>query len=257
MTARRLTLFTIDGIPLVEPGDDVTSLLLDALASSNETLEDGDILVIAQKIFSKAQDRYADIADVIPSPEAERLAVEVDKDPRIVELILSESSEVVRHRPGVMIVAHKLGFVMANAGIDASNVAEGGEEDERVLLLPVDPDGDCARVRDEIKERTGVDVAVIMNDSVGRAWRSGTASIAIGVAGMPAILDLRGDDDLFGRPLKVSIVGIADELSGAASVLQGQAAEGAPAVVIRGYRVEGEHTTGQALIRDKSEDLFR
>lgn len=233
------------------------SLLLDGLSSSGESLEDGDILVIAQKIFSKAQDRYVSIADVTPSAEAEKLATEVDKDPRIVELILSESSEVVRHRIGVMIVAHKLGFVMANAGIDASNVAEGGEDDDRVLLLPVDPDGDCARMRAEIKKRAGVEVAVIMNDSVGRAWRSGTAGIAIGVAGMPAILDLRGDNDLFGRELKVSIVGIADELAAAASILQGQAAEGAPAVVIRGYTVDGEHTTGQALIRDKDEDLFR
>lgn len=233
------------------------SLLLDGLSSSGESLEDGDILVIAQKIFSKAQDRYVSIADVTPSAEAEKLAIEVDKDPRIVELILSESSEVVRHRIGVMIVAHKLGFVMANAGIDASNVAEGGEDDDRVLLLPVDPDGDCARMRAEIKKRAGVEVAVIMNDSVGRAWRSGTAGIAIGVAGIPAILDLRGDNDLFGRELKVSIVGIADELAAAASILQGQAAEGAPAVVIRGYTVDGEHTTGQALIRDKDEDLFR
>lgn len=257
MSARRLTLSTIDGIPLVRPDDDLASLLLDALPSSGDGLEDGDILVIAQKIFSKAQGRYVSIADVTPSAEAEKLATEVDKDPRIVELILSESSEVVRHRPGVLIVAHKLGFVMANAGIDASNVAEGGEDDDRVLLLPVDPDGDCARLRAAIKDRTGANVAVIMNDSVGRAWRSGTTGIAIGVAGMPAILDLRGDDDLFGRELKVSIVGIADELAAAASILQGQAAEGAPAVIIRGYSVEGEHTTGRALIRDKDEDLFR
>ena len=257
MSARRLTLSTIDGIPLVRPGDDLASLLLDALSSSGDSLEDGDILVIAQKIFSKAQDRYVSIADVTPSAEAEKLAIEVDKDPRIVELILSESSEVVRHRPGVLIVAHKLGFVMANAGIDASNVAEGGEDDDRVLLLPVDPDGDCADLRAEIKDRAGAEVAVIMNDSVGRAWRSGTTGIAIGVAGMPAILDLRGDDDLFGRELKVSIVGIADELAAAASILQGQAAEGAPAVIIRGYSVDGEHMTGKALIRDKDEDLFR
>lgn len=257
MSTRRLTLSTIDGIPLVKPGDDVTSLLLEAISNSNDTLEDGDIIVIAQKIFSKAQDRYVSLPDVIPSLAAEKLALQVDKDPRIVELILSESKEVVRHRLGVLIVAHRLGFVMANAGIDASNVADGDAGDERVLLLPIDPDGDCARVRDDIKSRAGVDVAVIMNDSVGRAWRSGTAGIAIGVAGMPAILDLRGDDDLFGRPLKVSIVGIADELAAAASILQGQAAEGAPAVVVRGYSVEGEHTTGQALIREKDEDLFR
>lgn len=257
MTARRLSLSTIDGIPLVRPGDDVTAIILDALAASGEALQDGDILVIAQKIFSKAEDRYVSITDVRPSARAEALAVEVDKDPRIVELILSESKEVVRHRPGVLIVEHRLGYVMANAGIDASNVAEGGETDERVLLLPVDPDADCARVRKEILERAGADVAVIMNDSVGRAWRSGTVSIAIGVAGIPALLDLRGDDDLFGRPLKVSIVGLADELAAAASVLQGQAAEGTPAVIIRGFHVDGAPTTAQELIRDKAEDLFR
>lgn len=257
MSNRRVTLSTIDGIPLVRPGDDVTAILLDALKQSDDALADGDILVIAQKIFSKAQDRYASLSAVTPSDEAEKLASEIDKDPRIVELILSEANEVVRHRPGVLIVEHKLGFVMANAGIDASNVAEGGESDDRVLLLPVDPDGDCARVRAEIKERAGVDVAVIMNDSVGRAWRSGTVGIAIGVAGLPGILDLRGENDLFDRPLMTSIVGIADELAAAGSVLQGQADEGAPAVIIRGYTAPGEPTTAQVLVRDKSEDLFR
>jgi coenzyme F420-0:L-glutamate ligase/coenzyme F420-1:gamma-L-glutamate ligase len=257
VSTRRLTLSTIDGIPLVRPGDDVTAILLDCLAAAGEALQDGDILVIAQKIYSKAQDRYVKLSDVVPSARAKDLALEIDKDPCIVELILSEANEVVRHRPGVLIVEHKLGFVMANAGIDASNVAEDGEEDDRVLLLPVDPDGDCVRTRTEIRERAGVDVAVIMNDSVGRAWRSGTVGIAIGVAGLPAILDLRGENDLFDRPLKTSIVGIADEIAAAASVLQGQADEGTPAVVIRGYTVEGEPSTAQALVRDKSEDLFR
>ncbi len=257
MSTRRLTLSTIDGVPLVRPGDDVTAILLDALKVSGDALADGDILVVAQKIFSKAQDRYAKLSDVVPSPRAQKLGLEIDKDPRIVELILSEANEIVRYRPGVLIVEHKLGFVMANAGIDASNVAEDGDEDDRVLLLPINPDGDCARMRAEIRERAGVDVAVIMNDSVGRAWRSGTVGIAIGVAGLPAILDLRGEHDMFGRPLKTSIVGIADEIAAAASVLQGQADEGAPAVVIRGYAVEGEPTTAQALVRDKSEDLFR
>jgi coenzyme F420-0:L-glutamate ligase/coenzyme F420-1:gamma-L-glutamate ligase len=254
---RRLTLSTIDGIPLVRPGDDVTALLLDALAASDDALVDGDVLVIAQKIFSKAEDRYVSLSDVKPSPSAEKLALEIDKDPRIVELILSEANEVVRYRPGVLIVEHRLGFVMANAGIDASNVAEHGEDDDRVLLLPLHPDADCARVRAEIRERCGADVAVIMNDSVGRAWRSGTVGIAIGVAGLPAILDIRGEKDLFDRPLMTSIVGIADELAAAASVLQGQADEGAPAVVIRGFSVAGEATTAQVLVRDKSEDLFR
>jgi len=257
VTARRLILSAIDGVPLVRPGDDVTAILLDALKASGEALQSGDVLVIAQKIISKAEGCYVSLADVTPSARAEALAAEVDKDPRIVELILSEAKEVVRHRPGVLIVEHKLGLVMANAGIDASNVAEGGEDDDRVLLLPRDPDGDCARIRNEIRERAGVDVAVIINDSVGRAWRSGTVGIAIGAAGLPALLDIRGLDDMFGRPLKVSIVGVADELAAAASVLQGQAAEGTPAVLIRGFKIAGEENTAKDLIRDKNEDLFR
>ncbi len=252
-----LSISAIDGVPLVRPGDDVTALLLDALAASGEALIDGDVLVIAQKIISKAEDRYVSLATVTPSPRAKQLAVEVDKDPRIVELILSEATEVVRHRLGVLIVAHRLGLVLANAGIDASNVAEGGEDDDRVLLLPRDPDGDCARLRGEILERTGAEVAVIVSDSLGRAWRNGTVGVAIGAAGLPALLDIRGQDDLFGRPLQSSQIGIADELAAAASLVQGQAAEGIPAVLIRGFTVEGEAVPAKALIRDGGEDLFR
>ncbi len=257
MTTRRLSLSAIDGIPLVRPGDDVAALVLAALAASGDSLIDGDVLVIAQKIISKAEDRYVSLSDVTPSPRARELAAEVDKDPRIVELILSEASEVVRHRPGVLIVAHRLGMVLANAGIDASNVAEGGADDDRVLLLPVDPDGDCARLRREIRERTGADVAVIVSDSLGRAWRNGTVGVAIGAAGLPALLDIRGHEDLFGRPMQSSQIGIADELAAAASLLQGQADEGIPAVVIRGFSVEGETNPAKALIRDGDEDLFR
>ena len=253
----QLCVVGLTGMPRVQPGDDLVSLIADALQRNDVVPQAQDVVVVAQKIVSKAENRYVRLADVEPGSKAAALSLELDKDARLVEVILNESEQVLRSRPGLLIVRHRLGFVMANAGIDASNVADGDAGEERVLLLPVDPDADCARVREEIKSRVGVDVAVIMNDSVGRAWRSGTAGIAIGVAGMPAILDLRGDDDLFGRPLKVSIVGIADELAAAASVLQGQAAEGAPAVVVRGYSVEGEHTTGQALIREKGEDLFR
>ena len=255
--SQALTLSAIDGIPLVRPGDDVAALLLDALAASGEALANGDLLVIAQKIISKAEDRYVRLRDVTPSPRARELAAEVDKDPRIVELILSESTEVVRHRPGVLIVAHRLGLVLANAGIDASNVAEGGADDDRVLLLPRDPDGDCARLRREILKRTGATVSVIISDSVGRAWRNGTVGIAIGVAGLPALLDIRGHDDLFGRPLQSSQIGLADELAAAASLVQGQADEGVPAVLIRGFVVQGEATPAKALIREGGEDLFR
>ena len=254
---RALSIRAIDGIPLVRPGDDVCALLLDALAASGEALIDGDVLVIAQKIISKAEDRYVRLSDVTPSPRARELAIEVDKDPRIVELILSEASEIVRYRPGVLIVEHRLGLVLANAGIDASNVAEGGPDDDRVLLLPRDPDGDCTRLRAEISARTGATVSVIISDSVGRAWRNGTVGIAIGVAGLPALLDIRGHGDLFGRPLASSQIGLADELAAAASLVQGQADEGIPAALIRGFAVQGEATSAKALIRDGDEDLFR
>jgi len=254
VTSRTLTLRTLDGIPRVKPGDDLATLLLQA---AGEDLRDGDVLVVAQKIFSKSQNRYTVLKTVVPSSEAEALAAETEKDPRVVELILAESSEVLRKRPGVIIVVHRLGMVMANAGIDASNVEAAADGSERVLLLPRDPDGDCAHLRGEILARRGVSVAVIMNDSVGRAWRSGTVGIAIGAAGFPSLLDLRGQEDMFGRSLQSSIVGLADELAGAASLLQGQAAEGAPAVLVRGFDYAGPETPASGLIRDIAEDLFR
>jgi len=254
VTGNTLTLRSLDGIPLVRPGDDLATILLDA---AGDDLRDGDVLVLAQKIFSKAQDRYAVLNTVTPSAEAVSLAAETEKDPRVVELILSESSEVLRKRPGVIIVVHRLGMVMANAGIDASNVEPAEDGSERVLLLPRNPDGDCAHLRGEILARRGVTVSVIMNDSVGRAWRSGTVGIAIGAAGVPSLRDLRGQDDMFGRPLQSSIVGVADELAAAASILQGQAAEASPAVLIRGADLSGPEIPAKGLIRDVAEDLFR
>ena len=254
MTSRTLTLRTLDGIPRVRPGDDLATQLLKAIG---DDLQDGDVLGRAQKIFSKAQDRYAVLNTVTPSAEAVSLAAETEKDPRVVELILSESSEVLRKRPGVIIVVHRLGMVMANAGIDASNVEPAEDGSERVLLLPRNPDGDCAHLRGEILARRGVTVSVIMNDSVGRAWRSGTVGIAIGAAGVPSLRDLRGQDDMFGRPLQSSIVGVADELAAAASIRQGQAAEASPAVLIRGADLSGPEIPAKGLIRDVAEDLFR
>jgi coenzyme F420-0:L-glutamate ligase/coenzyme F420-1:gamma-L-glutamate ligase len=252
---RTLTLRTLDGIPLVRPGDDLATLLLDA---AGDDLRDGDVLVVAQKIFSKAHNRYVALSTVTPSAEAVKLAEETEKDPRAVELVLRESREVLRKRVGVIIVVHKLGMVMANAGIDASNVERAADGEERVLLLPEDPDHDCAHLRGEIRARRGIDVAVIMNDSVGRAWRSGTVGIAIGAAGLPSLVDLRGQPDMFGRTMQSSIVAMADELAAAASVLQGQAAEASPAVVIRGVDLTvAPEMPAKGLIRDVSEDLFR
>jgi coenzyme F420-0:L-glutamate ligase/coenzyme F420-1:gamma-L-glutamate ligase len=210
---------------------------------------------VAQKIVSKAENRYAALADVEPSPAAIELAGKTGKDARLVELILAESSEVLRHRTNLIIVLHKLGLVMANAGIDASNVEPGGGE--RVLLLPQDPDASAARLRAALADRTGATVGVIVNDSVGRAWRRGIVGTAIGCAGVPTRQDLRGTADLFGRPLLVTEVGTADELAGAASLLQGQAAEGRPVVLIRGYPFTPTAETARDLVRSTEEDLFR
>ena len=256
---RALSLFALPGIPMVRPGDDLAALIAEGYAQAGEALEKGDVLVVAQKIVSKSEGRYAALADVEPGARAHDLAARTGKDPRLVELILGESRRVVRHRPNVIIVEHRLGFVMANAGIDSSNVEPeaGGETGARVLLLPVDPDGSARRLRAGLRERLGSDCAVIVNDSVGRAWRIGTVGLALGAAGLPSLLDLRGRDDLFGRPLEVTQVGLADELAAAASLLQGEADEGMPVVVVRGLSPAGPGSAGAALIRDEADDLFR
>ena len=253
---RALSLFALPGIPMVQPGDDLAALIADGFACAGEAAAVGDVLVVAQKIVSKSEGRYADLATVEPGARARSLAALTDKDPRLVELILSETRRVVRHRPNVIIVEHRLGFVMANAGIDSSNVEPAGA-DERVLLLPVDPDGSARRLREGLSARLGVACAVIVNDSVGRAWRIGTVGLALGAAGLPSLLDLRGRDDLFGRPLEVTQVALADELAAAASLLQGEADEGMPVVVVRGLATAGPGNAGAALIRDEADDLFR
>ena len=252
----RLTLTALTGIPTIAPGQELASVIVAAAQASSLALCDGDILVIAQKIVSKSEGRAVRLADVVPSPRAQSLAVETGKDARVVELILRESTEVLRVRPGVIIVAHRLGLVMANAGIDASNV-EPRDGEEAVLLLPVDPDASAARLREALKVIGGVDVGVIINDSFGRAWRLGTAGTAIGVAGLPGLLDLRGQSDRNGRALATTEVGIADELAAAGSLLMGQAAEGRPVVLIRGYVAQRRDGTAAELIRPKHFDLFR
>lgn len=250
-----LTLTPLRGVPLVQPGDDLAGIIADALAQSNVSLQPRDVLVLAQKIVSKAEGRIVDLKTVTPSERAIELANATAKDPRVVELILAESTEVLRQRPGAIIVAHRLGYVLANAGIDMSNVGPDG--DERALLLPADPDRSCREIREHLRERTGVDVAVLIIDSFGRAWRNGTVGTAIGVSGFPALADLRGRPDLFGRPLQITEVGLADELAAAASLLMGQAAEGAPIVLARGVPYERRQSSVQELIRPKAQDLFR
>jgi coenzyme F420-0:L-glutamate ligase / coenzyme F420-1:gamma-L-glutamate ligase len=253
---RELRVIALGGVPLVQEGDDLTSIMLDALAHSGEVLASGDALVIAQKIVSKATGRQVELATVQPSARALELAAIVDKDARVIELILRESKSVLRARRDVIVVEHRLGFVMANAGIDMSNV-EGNSHESRALLLPLDPDAECARLRATLRERTQADVAVIINDSHGRAWRNGTVGVAIGSAGLPALLDLRGQPDLFGRALRITQVGLADELAAAASLMMGQASEGTPIVLIRGLERSAQDGRAADLVRPKEMDLFR
>jgi len=258
MTPALLEMTALTDLPMVEAGDNVASIILEGIERNRYAFRCRDVVVIAQKIVSKAEGRSVALADVTPGENARDWAEKTDKDPRLVELILSESKRVVRHRPGVMIVEHKLGFVMANAGIDQSNVGfEAGTEGGRVLLLPADPDGSAERIRQALCEATNTDLAVVINDSFGRPWRSGTMGVAIGVAGLPALLDLRGEPDLFGRPLAVSISGFADEIAAGASLLMGQGREGRPVVIVSGLSWSQPASTAQALVRSASEDLFR
>ncbi len=224
MTAR-LELFALPGLPMVRAGDDLPAMILAGLDRAGQMLRDRDVVVIAQKIVSKAEGRLVDLGDIVPSAQAIALAAEVGKDPGIVEVVLSESTKVVRSRPNLMIMQHRLGFVMANAGVDQSNVA-APDGHHRALLLPLDPDGSAQAIRAALARRA--DVGVVISDSFGRPWRRGTAGVAIGSAGIPSVIDLRGQPDLFGRKLEVSIVGFADEIAAAASLLQGQAAEAQP-----------------------------
>jgi coenzyme F420-0:L-glutamate ligase/coenzyme F420-1:gamma-L-glutamate ligase len=256
VAARRLTLTALPGIPMVEPGADLASIILDGVARAGETLRDRDVLVVAQKIVSKSEDRYVDLRTIVPSEQAVSLAREVDKDPRLVEVILRESSEVVRYRTGVLVVAHRLGFVLANAGVDQSNITHE-EELDRVLLLPENPDASAARLRDALRERAGIDVGIIINDSLGRPWRNGTVGVALGAAGVRCLHDLRGASDLFGRTLRVTEVGVGDELASAASLLMGQAGEATPVILARGVDLGDWWEGASALLRQKSMDLFR
>jgi coenzyme F420-0:L-glutamate ligase/coenzyme F420-1:gamma-L-glutamate ligase len=251
-----LQLFALPGIPLVQAGDDLAALVEAALSRGGLALQAGDVLVIAQKIVSKAEGRAVDLATVMPSPQAIELAAQVQKDPRAVEVILSESSRVVRARPGLMIMEHRLGFVMANAGVDHSNVAPH-DGVERALLLPVDPDGSAEKLRARLSDGAGVPIAVIINDSFGRAWRRGIVGIAIGAAGLPSLIDLRGSPDLFGRELQVSIAGFADEIAAAASLVMGQGDEGQPVVLVRGLTWDAPDMPVSGTIRPSAEDLFR
>ncbi|WP_448189171.1 coenzyme F420-0:L-glutamate ligase [Azospirillum sp. sgz301742] len=252
MTA--VSLIGLEGLPLVQPGDDLAALLTDALERAGQRLADGDALVVAQKIVSKAEARLVRLAEITPSPRAVELAGIVRKDSRLIEVVLSESRAVIRAVPNVLIVEHRLGFVMANAGVDQSNI-EGDEA--FALLLPEDPDGSCRRLRAALERRHGVRLAVVMNDSFGRPWRNGVTGVCIGASGLPALLDRRGAPDLFGRALRITEVAVGDEVAAAASMVMGQAGEGIPAVLVRGLRLDGPEQPASALIRPRQHDLFR
>lgn len=254
--ASEIRLIALPNVPLVREGDDLVPFILNSIAAYGERLCDGDVLVIAQKIISKAEGRFRQLGTVIPSTQAIELSRKTAKDPRLIELILQEASSVLRYRNDLIIVEHKLGFVLANAGIDQSNV-DGSTDRDLVLLLPKDPDASCRQIRVKIQAQTGIDVGVLINDSHGRAWRNGTVGVALGISGLPAVADLRGTADLFGRELRHTIVGLADEIAAAASLLMGQAAEGQPIVLVRGVPYARHDATSRDLLRAREKDLFR
>jgi coenzyme F420-0:L-glutamate ligase/coenzyme F420-1:gamma-L-glutamate ligase len=254
--AAELRLIALPDFPQVAAGNDLAALTAEALVRAGLVLRTDDVLVFAQKVISKAEGRRIDLADVVPSARALDLARTVQKDPRLVELILRESQRVVRAAKDVLIVEHRLGLIMANAGIDQSNVADPSSG-EFALLLPEDPDASAARLRERLRTLTGCASGIVVSDSFGRPWRVGTVGVAIGCAGFPATLDLRGQADLFGRPLRVTVVGHADEIASAASVLMGQASEARPVILVRGLALGAPHQPAAALIRPSQQDLFR
>ena len=255
-SAVELRMIALAGFPQVAPGDDLALMTQAALARGELRLCAGDTLVFAQKIISKAEGRRIELRTVTPGARALELAKTVQKDPRLVELILGESRRIVRAAKDVLIVEHRLGLIMANAGIDQSNVADPARG-EFALLLPEDPDASAGRLRERLRALTGCEPGIVISDSFGRPWRVGTVGVAIGCAGFPATLDLRGEIDMFGRPLRVTVVGHADEVAAAASIVMGQAGEARPVVLVRGLQSQAPAQPAAALIRPQQQDLFR
>ncbi len=238
---------------MIQAGDDLVAIILTSLKTANFDLQDNDVMVITSKIISKSEGKRVDLKAVEPTVEAFALADEVNKDPRVVELVLRESAMVSRKAPNVLITQHRLGFVSANSGIDQSNVGE----DEHVLLLPDDPDKNAEDIRQQLSERLGIKIGVVISDSHGRPFRMGNVGVAIGVAGLPALLDLRGDADLFGRELRASIQAYADMIASSANLVSGEGSEGRPVTIVRGLQFT--HTKGRAsdLNRPPEQDLYR
>jgi coenzyme F420-0:L-glutamate ligase / coenzyme F420-1:gamma-L-glutamate ligase len=256
LSKEALTIAALLGIPRVQPGDDLPALLIAAMERGGLAPQPNDILVVAQKIVSKAEGRYLDLARVEPSGRARELAAVTGKDARLVEAILSQSADVLRAAPHIVIAVTHHGLVMANAGVDQSNL-EAGDDGRRVLLLPEDPDRSARHIKDVLDAHFGADIGVIVCDSAGRAWRLGTVGLAIGAAGVPSLMDRRGEKDLAERPLEVTEVGFADAVAAAAVLAMGEAAEARPAALVRGLRWSAEPRPAAALLRPKAQDLFR
>ena len=253
---RRIILTALPGISAIGPNADLPSIVASALRVADLSPTSADVLVVAQKIVSKAEGREVDLQQVTVSERARELALLTGKDARLIEVVLSESTEVIRAVPGVLIVRHRLGYVVANAGVDQSNVrAVAGEE--RALLLPVDPDASAERLRAELHRRYQLEVGVILSDSFGRAWRTGVTNVALGAAGVPTLIDLRGHPDLFGRKLETTDVAFADAVAAAAALVQGEADEGTPVALVQGLESRAPVRPARDLIRPLDTDLFR
>jgi len=250
-----LSVAAVPGIPMVRPGDDLAAVINQALDAAGWTLVDGDIVCVAQKIVSKAEGRQVALASVTPGTRARELAAETDKDPRLVQLILDESAELMRKKPGVLIMRHRLGLVGAHAGIDQSNIEHGA--DENALLLPENPDASAAALKAALDGARQVNVGVIITDSTNRPWRMGTVGTAIGCAGITVLDDRRGDTDIYGRVLKVTLINRADAIAGIATLVMGETTEKTPVVIVRGLPAERSSDTAQMINRPLDEDLFR
>lgn len=253
--ASELNLTAIRNIPEINPGDDLSKIINRCLTDQSISLGDKDVLVIAQKIISKSEDRFIDLKTVDPSEKALEISNKTDKDPRLVELILQESCEIIRAEKGILVVEHKLGHILANAGIDRSNTARS---DDHVLLLPIDPDKSARQIKQYFEDLYQIKIGVLITDSIGRAWRLGTTGHALGSSGLKTLIDLRNNEfDRDGRLLQTTIIGVADQIASASTLLMGESSEGTPAVIIRGLDLCDDSDTVKNLIRPVEEDLFR
>ena len=250
-----ITLTAIQNISEINPGDDVSRIINQCLLHQEYGLRNNDLIVIAQKIISKSENRFIDLKTIEPSEEAIKLAKETDKDPRLTELILQESNRIIRAENGTIIVEHKLGHILANAGIDRSNI---GRRNDYALLLPKDPDGSATKIKKSLEDRYQIKLGVLITDSMGRAWRLGTTGHALGSSGIKTLIDMRGEEfDRDERLLQTTIIGVADQIASAATLLMGESSEGVPAVILRGLDLLDDSDTVNDLIRPAEEDLFR